>query len=134
MSRKAAGPRRNCSTKSWPIQGCRPNGGFPDQLNAGLGTLLYLFRDSFTGKVVPAELYDGIVDSAVTGPSGNPMQICFKNNANATFVNLHADQFNAQGTNLPQVKSEDATPFRCDLPALAAVTIAAPPDVAAGGD
>ncbi len=110
------------------------NGGFPDQLNAGLGTLLYLFRDSFTGKVVPAELYDGIVDSAVAGPAGNPMQICFKNNANATFVNLHADQFNAQGTNLPQVKSEDATAFRCDLPALAAVTIAAPPDVAAGGD
>jgi parallel beta-helix repeat protein len=99
------------------------NGTAPDQLT-GIGTLFFFAKDSFTGKVIPAELYDGIVDSAATGgPTGNPMTICFKNNGSVTFANLHLDQLNSQGNNLGTIKSEDATNYTCSLPALPEVTL-----------
>jgi parallel beta-helix repeat protein len=99
------------------------NGTSPDQLT-GIGGLFLFAKDSFTGHVIPGELYDGIVDPNATGGlTGNSMTICFKNNGSATFANLHLDQLNDQGNNLGTIKSEDATNYTCSLPPLPEVTL-----------
>ena len=107
------------------------NGTSPDGLN-GIGTLLLLSIKSFNGSTVSNQLYDGIVDPGVTGPTGNPMRICFKNNSNPTFGDLHLDQLNGNATNLPQILTQDATAFTCELPPLPAITLALAPDHTAG--
>jgi parallel beta-helix repeat protein len=89
------------------------NGANPDP-NTSFGTLFLLNKGAFTGGVIPAQLFDGILPPNSTG--ANPTQICFKNNAGG-FANLHLDQVNGP-TDLGKVKSEDATPYTCELPPL----------------
>src|SRR5262249_819052 len=65
------------------------NGTMPDTANP-LGVILK--GSPFPGGVVTAVMYDGLVDSAVTGTRpGNPMDICVSGNVSSTFANLHAD-------------------------------------------
>jgi parallel beta-helix repeat protein len=100
------------------------NGSTPDP-GTGIGTLFLSGLSSFPGGVIPALLYDGVVDPAVMGPSGNPMQICFKNNSGAAFSNLHLEKLvvSAAGSNFASIHTEDATAFTCALPALPPVTL-----------
>ena len=71
---------------------------------------MFKFKLRF-GKNVPHIIYDGIVD--VKNPSRN---ICFKNNANATFVNIDAG-------NKFKNKSRDMSPHDCAQPPIPSVTL-----------
>jgi parallel beta-helix repeat protein len=71
---------------------------------------MYKFKLRF-GKDVPHIIYDGIVDEK--NPKRN---ICFKNNTNATFVNIDAG-------NKFKNKSRDISPHDCDQPPIPSVTL-----------
>lgn len=73
---------------------------------------MYRFKLRF-GKDVPHIMYDGIRDDR--NPERN---ICFKNNQNATFVNIDA------GNRFKNI-SRDITPHLCEQSPLPAVTISA---------
>jgi parallel beta-helix repeat protein len=97
-------------------------GGNDPDSSRDLGALLALNKDSFPGGAVADILYDGIVDSKVMGPAGNEMQICVKNNKDATFADLHLDKLSDGSFDVASVWSLDPAPFDCSLPALTPVT------------
>ncbi len=98
-----------------------PGGSAPD-VSKQIGILLATATGAFPNKVVPAVLYDGIVDPKITTPPENPMQLCVQNNGGAAFVNLHLDKLDEKNPNLPGILSLDPKPYGCSLPALAPVT------------
>jgi parallel beta-helix repeat protein len=71
---------------------------------------MYKFKLRF-GKDVPHIIYDGIIDEK--NPNRN---ICFKNNTNATFVNIDAG-------NKFKHKSRDISPHDCAQPPIPSVTL-----------
>jgi parallel beta-helix repeat protein len=96
------------------------SGTAPDENTAIGGVLLQEFPPPET---VPELLIDGTKDPAATSEfPGNPMALCFQNNTVTTpagparFVDLAYPNFGDK-------KSFDLTPYTCDLPALAAVTL-----------
>ncbi len=101
------------------------NGTAPDP-QTQLGTLFLFNKSAFSGGVIAAELYDGIIDPNVANAAGaNPMQICYQNNGSAaTFANLHFDQFDQSNpTSLGVHMTQDATAYTCAQTALPAVTL-----------
>lgn len=66
--------------------------------------------------------YDGIWP---LGGTGNPYQICSKNNGSGHFANLHLDQINPPTVLLNQTYTFDEAAFDCTLPALPAVPVPA---------
>lgn len=96
------------------------NGRNPD--GHSIGTLLFLNRNAFKDAVIPAQLYDGILPPG-SPATGNPQNICFKNNAGG-FANLHLDKIDPKNpATLGQVLSQDATPYACSLDHLPAVSL-----------
>lgn len=73
---------------------------------------LYRFKLRF-GKNVPHIMYDGIEDE-----KNKERNICFKDNTNATFVNIDA----ANGF---KNKSRDLTPHNCEMQPISAVVLSA---------
>ncbi len=70
---------------------------------------LYRFKLKF-GKQVPHIMYDGIIDPAMKDGNGNlkpEYKFCIKNNTNASFANIHAD--NAFKNISKDIKGYDCT-------------------------
>jgi len=97
-------------------------GGASPDVGSDLGLLLYSGTTAFTDHKIPDIVYDGIVDPNVTGPAGNPMQICI-HQTGSHFSNLHFDQLDAAGSNLSQVLTMDPAGFDCVLPPVSPVTL-----------
>ncbi len=99
-------------------------GNVPD-LTAPIGLLLSTVESGFPNSAIPSLMWDGFADPAIAqaDPTNmNPMNICFMNNGNVGFVDLHVDQLNSTNTNLPAIITQDITPFVCSLPSVAAIT------------
>jgi parallel beta-helix repeat protein len=86
-----------------------------------IGHFLSISLPMFPGMKDPDIMYDGFTDSMKTGLNpGNPMNVCLGNNGNATFINLHFDNFST--TDGFVNASADTAPYQCMLGALAPVT------------
>jgi parallel beta-helix repeat protein len=97
------------------------NATSPD-VTTPFGMLEASAQAAFTNMKYPDLIYDGVVDPSAQGPSTNRMQICFENNGDATFADLHIDRLNSMGTNLAMILTQDITPYTCSLPALPPVS------------
>jgi parallel beta-helix repeat protein len=97
-------------------------GAKPDPDNQ-LGVLMSVNLKLFSDNAVPDVLIDGINDG--TKPAGpNPMEICIKNNKDATFANAHLDKLPDGTLDLTGILTTDITPYDCTQPALPKVTFA----------
>jgi parallel beta-helix repeat protein len=97
--------------------------------SVNIGLLVAVYKSTFPGMHGPDLFWDGEVDTTRMpdgGTAANPMDICFMNNASATFVDFNLPQFVEYGgdggvpappdgglTNLPSIDSFDITPFTC---------------------
>ena len=90
------------------------NGGRPDPAS-GLGKILAPNLDSLPGGVVPAIVWDGLVDPALPA-SADPQQLCARGGRGGGFLNLHRDQLDSTASNFAAVVSFDPAPFDCALP------------------
>ena len=94
-------------------------GGDAPDLTKMFGLLLITGTSTF-GGVVPAVIYDGIVDPMTgTGPMNNLMEICVKA---PSFANIHLDQVDMMNPTLEGIASMDATPYDCTRAPLPAVS------------
>jgi parallel beta-helix repeat protein len=91
-------------------------GDIPD-LTKQFGLLLASAQSAFPGNVVPSLMWDGIQDPQTAS------NICYANDGDAKYVDLHLDQVDPQNPNLPAVMSVEAPPAGSCTP-LAPVTFA----------
>ncbi|HEY2368128.1 MAG TPA: parallel beta-helix domain-containing protein, partial [Polyangiaceae bacterium] len=91
-------------------------GDIPD-LTKQFGLLLASAQSAFPGNVVPSLMWDGIEDPQTAS------NICYANDGDAKYVDLHLDQVDPQNPNLPAVMSVEAPPAGSCAP-LAVVTFA----------
>ena len=91
-------------------------GDAPDSSNE-LGQLLLFNQSDFPGKIMSRVMYDGVVDDKRPA-SANPMEICVKASAEATFANVHLDTMKG----LDFTPTFDAEKHACTAPVLAPVT------------
>lgn len=89
-------------------------GDIPD-LTKQFGLLLASAQSAFPGNVVPSLMWDGIQDPQ------NASNICYANDGDAKYVDLHLDQVDPKNPNLPAVMSVETPPAGSCAP-LAAVT------------
>ncbi len=88
------------------------NGGKKPDISHDIGLLANINMALFDGGHVPDIVYDGILDPAK--PAGtNPMEVCFKNNKDATFGNFHLDKLPKDGTDLTGILTKDAANYDC---------------------
>ena len=98
-------------------------GGTKPDPDNDLGVLMTVNLKLFSDNAVPDILLDGITDPAK--PAGdNPMELCVKNNKDATFANAHLDKLPDGTLDLTGIVTQDITPYDCSLPALPKVTFA----------
>jgi parallel beta-helix repeat protein len=79
-------------------------GNLPD-LTKQFGLLLASAQSAFPNNVVPSLMWDGIQQDPQTAAN-----MCFANNGDAKYVDLHLDQVDPQNPNLPAVMSVEAPP------------------------
>jgi parallel beta-helix repeat protein len=97
--------------------------GVADMPTGELGALLILALGEYQQPpyIVPDQIWDGVVDPARStgGVYPDDLKICFKNNGDADFVNLH---FPVEPTELP-LADTDASAVDCTHPPLPPVTL-----------
>jgi parallel beta-helix repeat protein len=92
-------------------------GGDVPDLTKAFGALLALAQSAFPGDVVPSLMWDGIQDPQTAA------NICYANNGDAKYVDLHLDQVDPNNPNLAAVMSVEAAPAGSCTP-IAPVTFA----------